>query len=88
MTPNSPIPALGRPIVTIGDAQRELLAKGLQINRRLNLLGAFSPEQVGALNPQPGDCWIETDGTDTYFVIRLSSRPPLRVVIAGTWEAA
>lgn len=88
MTPNAPAPALGRPIVTLGDAQRELLAKGLQINRRLNLLGAFAPEQVGLLNPVAGDCWIETNSTDTFFVIQLSTQPRLRVLCPGTWENA
>lgn len=83
-------PALGRPIVSLADAQRELLAKGLQIAQAIRFIGLYTLIQANRLSPQSGDCWIEIDEStgNASLLLQLSERPRLRFVVVGVLENA
>ncbi len=83
-------PALTRPIQTLGDAQRELLAKGVQIAQAIRFLGLYTLIQANRLSPEPGDCWVEIDeatGTAS-LLLQIASRPRIRFVVVGVLEGA
>lgn len=87
-TPQRPL--LTRPIATLGDAQRELLAKGVQIQSAIRFLGLYTLIQANRLSPQAGEAWIEIDEStgDASLILQLSTRPRLRYVVVGILEGA
>jgi len=81
---------LGRPIVTLADAMRELFAKGIEIQSRVRLLSVIDSANVAQLDPQVGDIYFVQRGSaaacDMY--VQLAVRPRLRFKVTGVLEVA